>query len=51
MVFNSICNLQVDEAKAKVIRELQTQATKEVAIPKEFHRILIGKAGDTLKVR
>lgn len=40
---------KVDEAKAKVIRELQTQATKEVAIPKEFHRILIGKAGDTLK--
>ncbi|GMR35164.1 hypothetical protein PMAYCL1PPCAC_05359 [Pristionchus mayeri] len=40
---------KVDEARAKVIRELQTQATREVVIPKEFHRMLIGKAGDTLK--
>lgn len=40
---------KVDEARAKVIRELQTQATREVAIPKEFHRVLIGKAGESLK--
>ncbi|GMT13662.1 hypothetical protein PFISCL1PPCAC_4959, partial [Pristionchus fissidentatus] len=40
---------KVEEAKAKIVRELQTQATREVAIPKEFHRMLVGKGGDALK--
>ncbi|CAJ0581839.1 unnamed protein product, partial [Mesorhabditis spiculigera] len=39
----------VEEAHAKIVRELQTQLSKEIEIPKEHHRILIGKAGETLR--
>ena len=34
---------KVEETKAKVVRELQTQASRDVEIPKEYHGKLIGK--------
>lgn len=34
---------KVEEARSRLIRELQAQATREISIPKEHHRILIGK--------
>lgn len=33
---------KVEEARSRIIRELQTQATREISIPKEHHRVLIG---------
>lgn len=35
---------RVEEARSRIARELQTQATREIAIPKEHHRVLIGMA-------
>ncbi|VDN04210.1 unnamed protein product [Thelazia callipaeda] len=40
---------QVEEARSRVARRLKTQATREISIPKEHHRVLIGKEG--LKLR
>lgn len=39
----------VEEARARIVRELQTQATREVDIPKDHHRRLIGKEGALLR--
>ncbi len=33
---------KVEEARARIIRDLQMQATREIVIPKEHHRVLIG---------
>uniref|UniRef100_A0A9J2PCM1 K Homology domain-containing protein n=1 Tax=Ascaris lumbricoides TaxID=6252 RepID=A0A9J2PCM1_ASCLU len=40
---------KVEDARSRLVRELQTQATREIAIPKEHHRILIGKEGSKLR--
>ncbi|VDK29175.1 unnamed protein product [Gongylonema pulchrum] len=40
---------KVEEARSRVARELQTQTTREIAIPKEHHRVLIGKEGSKLR--
>lgn len=40
---------KVEEARSRLVRELQTQATREIPIPKEHHRILIGKEGIKLR--
>lgn len=40
---------KVEEARSRLVRELQTQATRELSIPKEHHRVLIGK--DRQKLR
>lgn len=34
---------KVEDARTRIIRELQHQASREIAIPKEHHRVLIGK--------
>lgn len=34
---------QVNEARNRLVRELQTQASVEVAIPKEYHGHIIGE--------
>ncbi|KAI1727538.1 KH domain-containing protein [Ditylenchus destructor] len=39
----------VEEARARLIRELQTQANTEVSIPKEYHGHIIGKEGTRLR--
>lgn len=39
---------KVEEARARLVRELQTQVTREISIPKEHHRVLIGKEGSKL---
>ncbi len=33
---------KVEEARSRLVRELQTQAQREIVIPKEHHRKLIG---------
>lgn len=33
---------RVEEARSHVARKLKTQAAREIAIPKEHHRVLIG---------
>ncbi|PAV76977.1 hypothetical protein WR25_20889 [Diploscapter pachys] len=40
---------KVEETKAKAVRELQTQASRDVEIPKEYHGKLIGKGGELLR--
>lgn len=40
---------KVEEARSLLVRRLQTQATREIAIPKEHHRVLIGKEGSKLR--
>uniref|UniRef100_A0A0N5A8M1 Vigilin n=1 Tax=Syphacia muris TaxID=451379 RepID=A0A0N5A8M1_9BILA len=39
---------KVKEARARLVRELQTQVTRDISVPKEHHRILIGKEGSKL---
>lgn len=39
----------VEEARARLIRELQTQANIEISIPKEYHGHIIGKEGSRLR--
>jgi hypothetical protein len=39
----------VEEARTKLMRELQTQSSIEVAIPKEYHGFIIGKEGSNLR--
>jgi polyribonucleotide nucleotidyltransferase len=41
--------VKVEEARARIIRDLQMQATREISIPKEHHRVLIGKEGVNLR--
>lgn len=41
--------VKVEEARAKLVRELQTQASREISIPKDHHRNLIGKEGSALR--
>lgn len=33
---------KVEEARARLVRGLQTQVTREISVPKEHHRVLIG---------
>ncbi|CAJ0957494.1 unnamed protein product, partial [Mesorhabditis belari] len=40
---------KVEEARASVVRALQTKLAREVEIPKEHHRALIGKEGAALR--
>lgn len=40
---------KVEEARARIIRDLQTQASREIEIPKEHHGRLIGKEGALLR--
>lgn len=39
----------VDEARRRVVKVLQQQAAREIAIPKEHHRAIIGRNGERLK--
>uniref|UniRef100_A0A915E188 K Homology domain-containing protein n=1 Tax=Ditylenchus dipsaci TaxID=166011 RepID=A0A915E188_9BILA len=39
----------VDDARGRLVRELQTQANVEVSIPKEYHGHIIGKEGSKLR--
>lgn len=39
----------VEDARSRLVRELQTQANVEVSIPKEFHGNVIGKLGSNLR--
>ncbi|CAB3411378.1 unnamed protein product [Caenorhabditis bovis] len=39
----------VEDARARIVRELQTQASREIDIPKDHHRRLIGKEGAILR--
>lgn len=32
----------VEEARARLVRELQTQANTEVVVPKDYHGVIIG---------
>ncbi|KAJ8936997.1 hypothetical protein NQ314_012079 [Rhamnusium bicolor] len=40
---------EVLEARRKILTHFQTQASKQIAIPKEHHRWILGKKGDRLK--
>ncbi|VDO67730.1 unnamed protein product [Onchocerca flexuosa] len=40
---------RVEEARSHVARKLKTQAAREIAIPKEHHRVLIGREGVKLR--
>ncbi|WKX93414.1 hypothetical protein Q1695_011018 [Nippostrongylus brasiliensis] len=40
---------KVEEAKARLVRDLQTQASRDLDIPKDHHRKLIGKEGAALR--
>lgn len=40
---------KVEEARSRLNRELQAQSTRELSIPKEHHRILIGREGTKLR--
>lgn len=40
---------KVEEARARIVRDLQTQASRELDIPKDHHRRLIGKEGQLLR--
>lgn len=40
---------KVEEARSRLVRELQMQATREISVPKEHHRVLIGKEGSKLR--
>jgi exosome complex RNA-binding protein Rrp4/ribosomal protein S3 len=39
----------VEDARSRLVRDLQTQANVEVAIPKEYHGHIIGKEGSRLR--
>ncbi|KAH7714186.1 KH domain-containing protein [Aphelenchoides avenae] len=39
----------VEDARARLVRELQTQANTEVVVPKDYHGMIIGKQGDRLR--
>uniref|UniRef100_A0A914Y922 K Homology domain-containing protein n=1 Tax=Panagrolaimus superbus TaxID=310955 RepID=A0A914Y922_9BILA len=39
---------QVDDARSRLLRELQTQTDREIHVPKEYRGVLIGKAGANL---
>jgi len=39
----------VEEARKLIVQQLQTQARREVRIPKDHHRVLIGKEGKRLQ--
>lgn len=40
---------KVEDAKARLVRDLQTQASRDLDIPKDHHRKLIGKEGSALR--
>ncbi|CAI2327293.1 unnamed protein product [Caenorhabditis sp. 36 PRJEB53466] len=40
---------KAEEARARIIRDLQTQASREINIPKDHHGRLIGKEGQLLR--
>ncbi|KAJ8954741.1 hypothetical protein NQ318_011436 [Aromia moschata] len=40
---------EVLEARRKILTHFQTQASKQISIPKEHHRWILGKKGDRLK--
>ncbi|CAJ0606165.1 unnamed protein product [Cylicocyclus nassatus] len=40
---------KVEDAHARLVRDLQTQASRDLDIPKDHHRKLIGKEGTTLR--
>ncbi|CDW54567.1 General transcription factor 3C polypeptide 2 [Trichuris trichiura] len=40
---------EVEEARRLIVQSLQTQANREMHIPKQFHRTLIGKEGRRLQ--
>lgn len=40
---------KVEDARARIVRELQTQATREISIPKDHHRVLIGSFKSSLQ--
>ncbi|CAH0554703.1 unnamed protein product [Brassicogethes aeneus] len=40
---------EVLEAKRKILQHFQTQASRQIQIPKEHHRWILGKKGDRLK--
>ncbi|EJD75804.1 KH domain-containing protein [Loa loa] len=40
---------RVEEARSHIARKLKTQAAREIAIPKEHHRVLIGREGIKLR--
>jgi hypothetical protein len=40
---------QVDEARSRLLRELQTQTDGEILVPKEYRGVLIGKEGSNLR--
>lgn len=40
---------EVIEARRKILIHFQTQASKQITIPKEHHRWILGKKGDRLK--
>uniref|UniRef100_A0AAF5PYT3 K Homology domain-containing protein n=2 Tax=Wuchereria bancrofti TaxID=6293 RepID=A0AAF5PYT3_WUCBA len=40
---------RVEEARSHIARRLKTQAAREIAIPKEHHRVLIGREGIKLR--
>jgi transcription antitermination factor NusA-like protein len=39
----------VEDARTRLVRELQTQANVEVRVPKEHHGVIIGKEGSKLR--
>ncbi|CAI4228547.1 unnamed protein product [Auanema sp. JU1783] len=40
---------KIDEARSRLVKDLQTQANREIEIPKDHHGKIIGKDGATLK--
>ncbi|KAK6060058.1 KH domain protein [Cooperia oncophora] len=40
---------KVEDARARLVRDLQTQASRDLDIPKDHHRKLIGKEGTALR--
>uniref|UniRef100_A0A7I5E6T0 Vigilin n=1 Tax=Haemonchus contortus TaxID=6289 RepID=A0A7I5E6T0_HAECO len=40
---------KVEDARARLVRDLQTQASRDLDIPKDHHRKLIGKEGAALR--
>ena len=40
---------QVDDARSRLLRELQTQMSREILVPKEYRGALIGKEGSNLR--
>nr|CAI5828480.1 unnamed protein product [Callosobruchus analis] len=40
---------EVLEARKKILQRFQTQASKQISIPKDHHRWILGKKGDRLK--